>query len=180
MRPKEHCFKRLVDKWKLCLLSKKYNWKIKDDGLICYHANLKNEDVAELEFFLNSVNLVIKHHYFYCYYWNKTDYFYIGVNRFSLYPVSEKLTTLYHSTNIKNVDSIMQTGLIPCSRFTELKGCFPLIFTSNNKCNWIHDGVLLKINASNYHWYKDTNLFKCDWSFCTDQLIKSEDIKIVK
>ena len=181
MRPKEHCFKRLIDKWKLSPLSNKYLYEInlypnKYEFYLHIYTSELNEELIE---FFTLVNNIIRHHYFYCALslCNNNNDLQITIRRFSLYKTNTP-DILYHSTTIQNASKILKTGLIPQNNFDYLKGHYALTFCSNNMHEWIPNGVILKIKAKNYNWYKDSNLFRCNWSFCTDQFINKDDISI--
>lgn len=108
----------------------------------------------------------------------------LGLRRFSLYskiPISEYV---YHLTYKRNLESIVNLGLIPQSSNTGSYGHGPMVFVSESleerwsgsflEEEW-DSKILLKIRASSYQWFKDTNLHKRPY-LCTFDSIMPKDI----
>lgn len=178
VKPSDHSFKRLVVKWKLSPLFKKYCCEISEKEIRIYCSDFPDE----IKTFLSEINKIISHHYFYCAVYVNGKYLDVTVRRFSIFPIKIDVDYVYHVTKKCNIESILLNGLEPRERFDFLKGCFPLSFHSTNYNElWYkdEDDIILRIKSGGYRWFKDTNLYRCKWSVCTNERIKVEDIKVL-
>jgi len=102
-----------------------------------------------------------------------------------LFPTSKfgiSTDAVYHSTKKENLEGILKSGLVPHESFDYCKGFYKLIFGSVdlNRLWEFDNNVVLKINGKNYQWFKDTNLYRCKWSVCTNERIDPKDIEIIE
>ncbi len=108
----------------------------------------------------------------------------LGLRRFSLYSKNPILEHVYHVSTKERLESILNLGLVPQPSNHWAYGHGSMVFVSESlKERWSGNlldkewnfKILLTIRASNYKWFKDTNLHKRPY-LCTFDSISPLDI----